>query len=63
MSGLVDDEVLDAFAIVAPRSDVAAELAARYGGLATRVFFPFVGSLPPQDAADLLAAVRAIPAA
>lgn len=37
MAALVDDEVLEAFAVVADPDDVAAELARRWRGIATRV--------------------------
>ncbi|MGD9529910.1 MAG: TIGR03617 family F420-dependent LLM class oxidoreductase [Pseudonocardia sp.] len=37
MGTLISDEVLDAFAVVAPPSRVAGELRARFGGLCTRI--------------------------
>jgi hypothetical protein len=38
MAGLVDDEVLDAFAVTGDIPEVAAELRRRYDGLADRLY-------------------------
>jgi probable F420-dependent oxidoreductase len=37
MAGLVDDEVLDAFTVIAPHDRLAVEVGARYGGVADRI--------------------------
>jgi hypothetical protein len=37
MGGLIDDEMLNAFAVVAEPGDVAAEVLKRYGGVFTRL--------------------------
>ena len=39
MGGLIDDEVLHAFAVVAEPADVAAQIRRRFGGLIDRVSF------------------------
>jgi alkanesulfonate monooxygenase SsuD/methylene tetrahydromethanopterin reductase-like flavin-dependent oxidoreductase (luciferase family) len=39
MGGLIDDEVLNAFAVVASPADVAAQIRRRFGGLIDRVSF------------------------
>ena len=43
MGELIDDEVLDTFAVVAPPDELAAKLLDRYGGLADRVSFYYLG--------------------
>jgi hypothetical protein len=49
MGGLVSDEVLEAFAVVAAPDELAPALVARYGGLLDRVGF----DLPPGTDPDL----------
>jgi probable F420-dependent oxidoreductase len=51
MTGLVSDEVLNAFAVVAEPGRVAAEIARRFGGLADRVKFyaPYDSQRPMWD--------------
>ncbi|MFN0092399.1 MAG: TIGR03617 family F420-dependent LLM class oxidoreductase [Acidimicrobiales bacterium] len=44
MGELIDDDVLDTFAAVAPPDQLAAKLLARFGGLADRVSFYYLGS-------------------
>jgi len=39
MAGLIDDEVVDAFAVVAPPGEVAKMIKSRYGDMVTRVTF------------------------
>ncbi len=39
MGALIDDEILDAFAVVAPPSDIAPELGRRYGDVIDRICF------------------------
>jgi alkanesulfonate monooxygenase SsuD/methylene tetrahydromethanopterin reductase-like flavin-dependent oxidoreductase (luciferase family) len=57
MGGLVDDDVLRAFAIVGSPREVAAGIAARYGGLVDRLQIAIGGD--NARAAELLDAVRA----
>jgi probable F420-dependent oxidoreductase len=61
MATMIDDEVLDAFAIVAPPGEIVARVAERYGGLATRLIVPGLAALPPEQAAEAFAALRQIP--
>ncbi|MGE0878480.1 MAG: TIGR03617 family F420-dependent LLM class oxidoreductase [Acidimicrobiia bacterium] len=49
MGRLITDEVVDAFAIVAPPAKVRDELYARYGGLLDRVSFIASGTVPTPD--------------
>jgi probable F420-dependent oxidoreductase len=62
MAALIDDDVLDAFAVVAPPKEVPGKLAERFGGLATRLTFHPPVSMASDDAAELIAALRGIPA-
>ncbi len=39
MAGLIDDEVVDAFAVEAPPSEIAKTLSARFGDIVTRITF------------------------
>jgi probable F420-dependent oxidoreductase len=48
MPALVDDEMLDRYAVIGPYDEIAAKLRARYGGLATALEF----AIPLADAAD-----------
>jgi hypothetical protein len=48
MAGLISDEVLDLYAIVASHDDIAARITERYAGLATRLEF----SIPVATPAD-----------
>lgn len=51
MAGLIDDEVLNTFAVVAEPGEVAAELVRRFGSLADRVKFyaPYASERPMWD--------------
>jgi hypothetical protein len=51
MGGLIDDDVLHAFAVVAEPADVAAEIQRRFGGLIDRVSFysPYETSIEAWD--------------
>ncbi len=55
MAGLIDDDVLDAFAVVAEPGDVAAGLTSRYGDTVQRLSFNTMGS----DDGGVLDQVRA----
>ena len=55
MGGLVDDDVLHAFAVVGEPAQVGAELLRRYGDLVTRMTL----HCPPEAAGQVLGALRA----
>ncbi len=59
MGEIVDDDVLDTFAIVAEPEDVAAKMKARYGGLVDRLTFSAPVRQDPQRWADVIAQLRA----
>lgn len=56
MGELVDDEVLGAFAVVAPPDRVATAVIDRWGGLVDR--FSFYGSLPGADTAAVISRLQ-----
>ena len=60
MGALIDDEMLNAFAVVAPPEGMAPELARRYGDVVTRTSFyaPFRGD--PDRWQAVMAAIKAI---
>ena len=60
MGALVDDDVLLAFAVVAPPDDVAALVRERYGGLLTRMWFTPPASMDTDEAQQLIEQLRAI---
>jgi probable F420-dependent oxidoreductase len=59
MGELVDDEVLETFAVVAPPGDLATAVLARWGGLVDR--FSFYGSVPESHAAEMIARLQRHP--
>jgi probable F420-dependent oxidoreductase len=59
MGDAIDDDVLAAFAVVGPASDVAAELGRRYGGLLDRVQLGITDG-DPNDTAALVDALRTV---
>ncbi len=61
MAGLIDDEVLDRYAIVADHDHVAARLIERYAGLATRLEFsiPVTGPAVAERLQDIVRALKA----
>jgi probable F420-dependent oxidoreductase len=59
MAGLITDEMVAEFAIVASPGDLPARVAERFGGLVTRLSFTPPPSLPRDAAADLVARLRA----
>jgi probable F420-dependent oxidoreductase len=61
MAGLIDEEVVDAFGVVAPIDEVPKHLAERFGGVVTRMSFFPPPSVDADHAAEVLAALRAIP--
>ncbi|OBK26941.1 LLM class F420-dependent oxidoreductase [Mycobacterium asiaticum] len=58
MGALIDDEVLEAFAVVAPVDEVAAALRARCAGSVDRVLPGFPTDLPPDLVAGILEGFR-----
>ncbi len=58
MAGLIDDDVLGAFAVVAPIDRVATALADRCAGVIDRVLPGFAGGTPEPVIATVLAEVR-----
>jgi probable F420-dependent oxidoreductase len=59
MGGLIDDEVLAAFAVIAPAAELPAALGRWVGGLADRTGWTSPPGTSPEETKDLLAAVRA----
>lgn len=58
MPGLITDEMIDAFAIVAPPADVPDQVAARFGGVVTRLSLLSQPGLTPAQTADLARRLR-----
>lgn len=63
MAGLIDDEVLGAFAVVAPVDELAAALADRYAGVVDRVMFSFPPGVPTATVTAVLDRLRGLAAA
>jgi probable F420-dependent oxidoreductase len=59
MGDLIDDEILAAFAVVAPLNELPAAFARWVGGLADRTSLTLPDTLDADAAAELIAAVRA----
>jgi len=59
MAELINDEMVDAFAITAGPDELPARVAERFGGLLTRISFNPPASLDRDAAADLVARLRA----
>lgn len=62
MSALITDDVVGEFCVVAPPRELPALLAERFGGLLTRLSFRPPASIADGEEAELIAALRAIPA-
>ena len=58
MGEMVDDEVLNTFAVIGRAHDVGTELKRRYGDVVDRVRVSKTSGLPPDQVPDLLAALR-----
>jgi hypothetical protein len=58
MGALIDDEVLGAFAVVAPVDEVAAALGARCAGAVDRMLPAFPADLPGEVVATILDQLR-----
>jgi probable F420-dependent oxidoreductase len=59
MGDLIDDEMIGAFAVVAPLDELPTAYARWIGGLADRTSFTPPGGLDPDATSELIAAVRA----
>jgi len=59
LGGIIDDEVLSAFAVVGPLSTIASQLQARYGDVVTRVRFATPNSVAPDWWAEISEELRA----
>ena len=55
MGELIDDDVLDAFAVVCPLDQVAAEVRDRFGGMVDRFSFYAPYKVDPEAWKDVLA--------
>jgi hypothetical protein len=60
MGALVDDEILDAFAVVAKPDDIAPELARRYGDVLDRVGFYMPGEFDPSRWSTVMSALKQV---
>ena len=60
MGGLVDDDMLDAFAVVAAPEDVAPRLAERFGDVVTRVSLSVATDRDPGRWGALIAAIKSL---
>src|ERR1700761_1438227 len=58
MGELIDDEVLNTFAVVGSPQDAGAELKRRYGDVVDRVTLPRAANLAPDQIRDLLSSPR-----
>jgi len=58
MAGLIDDEILEAFAVVAEPAKVAAALLERYGNLCDRISFYSIARQEPSEWASVLDGFR-----
>jgi len=60
MPALVDDEMLDAYAVIGTHDEIAAKLSARFAGLATHLEFrvPVTGEAEKAKLGDLLVGLR-----
>ena len=58
MGSLIDDEILDAFAVVAPIDALAGKLRARCDGVIDRVLLGFPKSVSESTVAEILDELR-----
>ena len=58
MQGLVEDDVIDAFGIVAEPAQLAARIDARFGGLVTHLSFLPPASIPDEALAGIVSALQ-----
>jgi probable F420-dependent oxidoreductase len=62
MGELIDDDMLETFAVVGPRDRVAASILERYGGTIDRIGFYAPAGADPKEWGDVLASFKATPA-
>jgi probable F420-dependent oxidoreductase len=60
MSTLIDDDILNAFAVVAPPDEVPGHIRDRYGGLLTRMWFTPPASMDVESVGRLIGKLHAI---
>ena len=60
MAALIDDEILNTFAVVAPLEQVAPELGRRYGDVISRISFYNQDRGDPDRWQAVMAAIKAI---
>ena len=58
MTSLIDDEVLEAIAVVGPRNEIAGKLAARLDGIADGVSLTHNRAPDPEQWADIVSDLR-----
>ncbi|ONH33234.1 LLM class F420-dependent oxidoreductase [Pseudofrankia asymbiotica] len=63
MATLIDDDMVDAFGIVAAPAELPARVAERFGGLATRITLSPPSSFTPDQTRETVAAIQALPGA
>jgi probable F420-dependent oxidoreductase len=63
MAGLIDDEVVETFGIVAAPDDLPGRIAQRYGDLATRLTLNPPASFTAEQTDAMIAAIQALPGA
>jgi hypothetical protein len=59
MADRIDDDLLEAIAIVGPLDEIPARIAARYGGIANRISLVPYG-LSAEEQAELVPAIHAL---
>jgi hypothetical protein len=62
MGSLIDDEILEAFAVVAPLDEVAEKIHERCDGVIDRVLVGFPSSVPDDTVSAVLQELRGQPA-
>lgn len=62
MGRLIDNDVLDAFAVVAPLDTLAEKVVERYAGVVDRIMLPLPASIAEDDVAAVLADVQRLAA-
>lgn len=59
MADLIDDEILETFAVVGPPDEIAPELRRRYGDVVSRLQLNVLGPVDPLDLAGLVSEIMA----
>ena len=60
MAGLITDDILDAFAVVAPPAELPDRIAERFGGIVTRLSLMAQPGIDPADTAEIVRRLRGI---